>query len=465
MPVNPAMLMTPPPTKGGFPGQASLLPGSASTARALSKHANARSSDGQQEAGSATDPISLFARLIDELDALTSSTAAEGNPATAVPAPPAGGPDPKTEGEPTQVVTTKPGKESAGPPQFISLSPEPVADTSAVPPMAAAGTAQQATNNSGSMGFGIRTGRQERRVVSAGAALPERDGIITVASTAEIIRVRPQKELQAKGDDQNGGKLREAVVAAGGSPPADDSPQVLGSPAALEVRLRAVNPELRQRDENAASAELMNEPPPRVMPEVRPMHVPNTAIVTKPLLPDEAGTGGSKDDRGGGDATVPQLQPRNTFPHVTAEIKPEPPPLESRPEAQPAPKAAPEPAPAPEDQAAKSHQQTLRSLALEFTPDGAHDVRVRVAERAGSVHISVHSPDDSLNGRLREGVHDLVGSLSTAGYEADAWTPEHRNSQHNSQENPQQQGRNRRQFHAGSEEFTGLIDQQKEEIL
>jgi hypothetical protein len=66
--------------------------------------------------------------------------------------------------------------------------------------------------------------------------------------------------------------------------------------------------------------------------------------------------------------------------------------------------------------------QPLRSVALEFTPDGASEVRVRVAERAGEVHVSLHSSDPALTGRIHQGIHDLVGSLSSAGYDAEAWT-------------------------------------------
>jgi len=68
-------------------------------------------------------------------------------------------------------------------------------------------------------------------------------------------------------------------------------------------------------------------------------------------------------------------------------------------------------------------QHPLRSLALEFSPDGAGDIKVRLSERAGDVHISLHGTDPSLAGRVREGVGDLVGSLSKAGYDAEAWTP------------------------------------------
>ncbi len=62
-------------------------------------------------------------------------------------------------------------------------------------------------------------------------------------------------------------------------------------------------------------------------------------------------------------------------------------------------------------------------MTLEFAPDNAGDVKLRISERAGEVHISLHSSDTSLGGRLHEGVHDLVGSLARAGFEAEAWTP------------------------------------------
>jgi hypothetical protein len=62
-------------------------------------------------------------------------------------------------------------------------------------------------------------------------------------------------------------------------------------------------------------------------------------------------------------------------------------------------------------------------VSLEFTPDGASDVRLRLSERAGDVHIELHSTDPALTGRLSDGVHDLAASLVNAGYDAQAWTP------------------------------------------
>jgi hypothetical protein len=109
--------------------------------------------------------------------------------------------------------------------------------------------------------------------------------------------------------------------------------------------------------------------------------------------------------------------------------------------------------------------QPLKSLALEFTPDGAGDVRLRVSERAGEVHISLHSTDSSITGKLHEGVHDLVGSLSKAGYDAEAWTPKHswNSADANSGGQRQQQEERRQQQPKSSnpddEDFGGIYEQ------
>ena len=102
-------------------------------------------------------------------------------------------------------------------------------------------------------------------------------------------------------------------------------------------------------------------------------------------------------------------------------------------------------------------QQPLRSLSLEFAPDGAGDIKVRLSERAGDVHISLHGTDPSLAVRVREGVSDLVGSLSKAGYDAEAWTPGQ--GRQNQRQQPDQ-----RQSHGraspgdpGAEEFSGIL--------
>jgi len=93
------------------------------------------------------------------------------------------------------------------------------------------------------------------------------------------------------------------------------------------------------------------------------------------------------------------------------------------------------PATAPEATAAeKPAAQPLKSVSLEFTPDGAREVRVRLSERAGEVHVSLHSSDPAVTKNLRDGVTDLATVLANAGYDAKAWT-----SGRQQQQNPQQQ--------------------------
>jgi hypothetical protein len=107
-------------------------------------------------------------------------------------------------------------------------------------------------------------------------------------------------------------------------------------------------------------------------------------------------------------------------------------------------------------------QQPIRSLALEFAPEGAGDIKVRLSERAGDVHISLHGTDPALAGRVREGVGDLVGSLSKAGYDAEAWTPgQGRQSQ---REQPDQRKPARGASGASAEEFSGILQQPIQEI-
>jgi hypothetical protein len=110
-------------------------------------------------------------------------------------------------------------------------------------------------------------------------------------------------------------------------------------------------------------------------------------------------------------------------------------------------------------------QQPVRSLSLEFAPDGARDIKVRLSERAGDVHISLHGTDPSLASRVREGVSDLVGSLSRAGYDAEAWTPG-QGSQNQRQQQQQEQRKTPRNTSGGAsaEEFNGILQQPVQEI-
>ena len=115
----------------------------------------------------------------------------------------------------------------------------------------------------------------------------------------------------------------------------------------------------------------------------------------------------------------------------------------------------------PVSRQAEQHAQPLRSLSLEFAPDGAQDVRVRLAERAGDIHISLHSTDPALSGRLSDGVHELVGTLANAGYDAQAWTHGQGRQNHGEQNQapPDDPRRNRRGNSAdpGTEDFDTMM--------
>jgi hypothetical protein len=109
----------------------------------------------------------------------------------------------------------------------------------------------------------------------------------------------------------------------------------------------------------------------------------------------------------------------------------------------------------------KQQSQSLRSISIEFTPDGAQDVRLRLEERAGDVHISLHSTDPVLTGRLSEGVHDLVGTLANAGYDAQAWTPEQGRQNQRQSEDPRK-NRRTNPAEAGVDEFGAVMQQPTE---
>lgn len=95
-------------------------------------------------------------------------------------------------------------------------------------------------------------------------------------------------------------------------------------------------------------------------------------------------------------------------------------------------------------------------MSLEFTPDGGRDIRLRVVERGGEVHVSLHSTDNGLTDRLREGVQDLAGALINAGYDAEAWTPQD-NPRRQQPEDSLELPRRRSQSTTQDEDFAGLL--------
>jgi|GEM_PF-2791177 len=178
---------------------------------------------------------------------------------------------------------------------------------------------------------------------------------------------------------------------------------------------------------------------------------PVTAQVVQPAAPAPAAPAQGTPAQPG-----PVIVATHVAPDMRAGSKPEPPAA--------SPTARPED-PAHEDP--KQQSQPLRSLSIDFTPDGAQDVRLRLAEHNGDVHISLHSNDSGLSGRLSDGVHDLVGNLANAGYDAQAWTP---GQGRQNQRQYEDQRKNRRNpftepgAEPGAEEFGGMMQQPIQEV-
>jgi hypothetical protein len=114
---------------------------------------------------------------------------------------------------------------------------------------------------------------------------------------------------------------------------------------------------------------------------------------------------------------------------------------------------APKPVAMPDQ--AMPEKAPVRAVAIEFRPDGVHDVRVRLAEHAGEVHVSVHSADPEVTQNLREGVTGLTATLAQAGYDARAWTPD----QGQKQQQPREERAAKREKRAADMKFEGALEE------
>lgn len=256
--------------------------------------------------------------------------------------------------------------------------------------------------------------------------------------------------------------------------PPQESAVTLSAAPALEVRIRATE----EPKENSA--------PPQAAVEPGAATVTQTPVQTETVqpIPVSPRTVSGQTQS----AAQPLAQPQEQPPSNPVAAGP-PIPSGSQPQTAPvtAPAAAPVVAPAaapaatrterPASQAAQIYEaaepasqartqtQPLRSVSLEFTPDGASDVRLRLSERAGDVHIELHSTDPALTGRLSEGVHDLATSLANAGYDAQAWTPgqDRQGGQRQPQEDRQEQ--HNQSADPDAEDFDTAMQQTPKEYL
>lgn len=214
-------------------------------------------------------------------------------------------------------------------------------------------------------------------------------------------------------------------------------------PAALELKIHLSD------DSAARSSDPAVKTPIPVKALAIPESIPAVPVSAAPQLPVEHMPAGSSPGETPLAAASPPAAPIHTR-YVS-------PPAEKL--STPPPSQLDEPS-----QVDSKWRQPLRSLAIEFTPDGAGDVRMRMSERAGDVHISLHSTDSGLTGRLSEGLHELVGSLANAGYDAQAWTPDRGHDEHRHGEEPRNRQRNQRKQGA-AEDFSGMIQQPVQELL
>ena len=120
------------------------------------------------------------------------------------------------------------------------------------------------------------------------------------------------------------------------------------------------------------------------------------------------------------------------------------------------PAEAPKPSTTPAT-AEEAPARPVRSLSLEFAPDGTRDVRLRLTERAGEVHVSVHSTDPSVTKNLRAGVTDLASVLSEAGYDAKTWTSGRQQKDGRQQQEPAVPLRRSSAAGAANENFDGIL--------
>jgi hypothetical protein len=275
-------------------------------------------------------------------------------------------------------------------------------------------------------------------------------------SMPQAATVRPNGSAAAK-------PVAGTVFAASGSSGSSATSNQQGGEAA---------PGNQQADKNAPAASrtpAAPEPPVdapaadvlRPVDAAHPIAAPHPIVETVPAQPIV--------HRSGAAAAAVSATATVSIPAIPAHTAPASIPI---PASTPAPSAArdakPEPPPLGallrEQSATEQPKAPLRSLSLEFTPDGANDIKVRLSERGGDVHISLHGTDASLAGRMREGVGDLVGSLSKAGYDAQAWTPDQ--GRQNQRQEPEQRKAPRNPSGGdNAEEFSGILQQPIQEIL
>lgn len=273
--------------------------------------------------------------------------------------------------------------------------------------------------NSAPASSGLGSGRVARKPEAAKTVPPATPFAAVVIP--EI--VPPVKPPKAQAQDSQDRSSSVAALA-----PRDEAPAPVGIPAAAAVKIHQPD------TETAPAVQPLATNVPKVAPPVPAQVMPPQPVATTQAT----------------NLPIPHASPAMAVP-VAA-----PPAVQQH--SQPA-----KPAPLPsttaqidEPLAAEPKTQPVKALSIEFAPDGAQDVRVRLSEHAGDVHISLHTADPSLSGRLNDGVKDLVDSLTTAGYDAQAWTPDEGRQNQRQAEEPRRM-RNQGSSDPDAENFSSLM--------
>jgi len=343
------------------------------------------------------------------------------------------------EGSSVRTAASPSGKEIAPPPPPEDTPEQPTATATAVDPNAEAVPGPAPSNSVPGEFRSIRARSLATTLMPSGTK-PSAGVQIPFFATPTPVPI-PIALPKFKADGGSGPQERTSTP-----PRTEDAAPVeraAVNDAALEVRIKAP-----ERETNPKPAATNVDPVPAL--PVTP--TPSEPVTLKPL------------------PELPTAQPAlqavsavavNPTHAVPAEVTVRTPETPANSQTQPAPSTArssdiEEPVPG------RDVQQPLKSVSLEFSPDGAGDVRLRLSEKSGEIHISLHSSDASLSNRLHEGVHDLVGSLSSAGYEAEAWTPGQ--GHQNTQREPEQRKNRRADSKEAGEAFGDVFQQPIQEI-
>jgi hypothetical protein len=153
---------------------------------------------------------------------------------------------------------------------------------------------------------------------------------------------------------------------------------------------------------------------------------PPAPLITKPdelksIAQTKSSDDKSNQDKSDSNANPPALPlqaTRTTFLPV-APLQTNPAPPTSSRDVEP----ARPPVAAPPEPTLQPKTEPLRDLAIRLSPDGSGQVDLKIQERAGEVHVAVHSASPELTSDLRQHIGDLVTNLDRSGFRTETYKP------------------------------------------